>query len=148
MPPASRGRYLSREAGFVNVASFASFLLSALGLWKDPAGWQFALLFAFSAAMGAISLSFLKRIPDGPPPEEAARSSNTPVPWGAMLRFPPFAKLLREVVAWSLAYGGVQAFCVAYLRTDAAMADGEILLVSSVSFLGGLSSRWIVGDVV
>ena len=26
------------------------------------------------------------------------------------------------------------------------MADGEILLVSSVSFLGGLSSRWIVGS--
>lgn len=145
VPGELRGRFLSREAGFVNVASFISFLLSALCLWKDPAGWQFALLFGFSAAMGAVSLSFLKRIPDGPPPEEGGRASNTPVPWLAMVKYPPFAKLLREVVVWSLAFGGVQAFCVAYLRSDAAMGDGEILLVSSVSFLGGLSSRWILG---
>lgn len=149
VPAESRGRFLSREAAFVNVASFGSFLLSALCLWKDPAGWQFALLFAFSAAMGAVSLSFLKRIPDGPPPEDlggAGRRSTQPVPWLAMLRHPPFTKLLWEVVAWSLAFGGVQAFCVAFLRTGVGLAEGEILVVSSVFYLGGLSSRWFLGS--
>jgi MFS family permease len=144
VPTDARGRFLSREAAFVNIASFFSFLLSAICLWRDPAGWQFALLFAFSAAMGGISLSFLKRIPDGPPPEHGSRSTQA-VPWGAMLRYLPFTKLLREVVAWSLAYGGVQAFCVAFLRTGVGLAEGEILAVCSVSFLGGLSSQWFLG---
>ncbi len=146
VPPESRGRFLAREAAFVNVASFVTFVFAAGCLWKNPAGWQFAILFAFSAAMGGVSLSFLKRIPDGPPPEESVRTSKAPIPWGAMVRYPPFAKLLREVVVWSLAFGGVQAFCVAYLRVGAGMADGQILLVSSVFFLGGLSSRWILGS--
>jgi MFS family permease len=145
VPAEVRGRFLSREAGSVNVASFVSFLLSAVCLWRDPAAWQFSLLFAFSAAMGAISLSFLKRIPDAPITEKASRSTQ-PVPWLAMLRHPPFAKLLREVVAWSLAYGGVQAFCVAFLRTGVGLAEGKILALTSVSFLGGLSSLWFLGS--
>jgi MFS family permease len=144
VPASMRGRYLSVEAAFVGGASFCSFVLSALCLWDAPAGWQFALLFAFSAAMGAVSLSFLKRIPEGSAPEDAGRSGG-PVPWGAMIRHPPFARLLWVVVAWSLAYGGVQAFCVAFLRTEIGMPAGKILLVTSVSFLGGLSSLWFLG---
>src|SRR4030095_3660660 len=84
LPPNIRGRFLSREAAFVNLASFVSFLLAAVCLWKNPSGWQFALLFGFSAAMGGISLVFLKRIPDTPIPEEI-RTSKGPVPWGGML---------------------------------------------------------------
>jgi MFS family permease len=62
-----------------------------------------------------------------------------------MLRYRPFQRLLVEVVAWALAYGGVQAFCVAFLRTGVGLPEGQILLVSSVSFLGGLSSLWFLG---
>ena len=145
VPADSRGRFLSREAGFVNVASFASFLLAAGCLWKNPSGWQFAALFGFSAIMGAISLVFLKRIPDTPLPEEI-RTSKGPVPWGAMLRYRPFAKLLRVAVAWSVAYGGVQAFCIAFLRTGIGLDEGPILLLSSVFFLGGLGSLWFLGS--
>jgi MFS family permease len=145
LPPDIRGRFLSREAAYVNLASFVSFILAAVCLWKKPGGWQFALLFGFSAAMGGISLVFLKRIPDAPLPEEI-RTSKGPVPWGAMLRFGPFAKLLRVAVVWSLAYGGVQAFCVAFLRTGIGLAEGPILLLSSVFFLGGLGSLWFLGS--
>ena len=145
VPADARGRFLSREAAFVNLASFLSFLLAAGCLWRQPEGWQFSLLFGFSAAMGGISLVFLKRIPDGPPPEDTSKSKG-PVPWGAMLRYRPFAKLLRTTVAWSLAYGGVQAFCVAYLRTGVGLSEGSILLLTSVSFLGGLCSLWFLGS--
>jgi hypothetical protein len=33
-----------------------------------------------------------------------------------MVRFPPFLKLVRAVVGWSIAYGGMQAFTVAFLK--------------------------------
>src|SRR5436853_5393552 len=55
VPAAVRGRYLARDAGCVNLASFGCFLLAALCLGEDPRPWQFTLLFAFSAIMGAAS---------------------------------------------------------------------------------------------
>jgi MFS family permease len=113
--------------------------------------------------MGAVSLSFLKRIPDaeiveeGQPAKQVAGTAGetTPqppikskqrVPWLEMVRYRPFTKLLRTVVGWSVAYGGMTAFTVAFLKAEAGMAEGEILLVTSTAFLGGLSSLWFLGS--
>jgi MFS family permease len=145
IPEAVRGKFLAREAGWVNTASCVSFLLSALCLGRSPQSWQFAVLFAFSAAMGAVSLVFLKRIPDAAPPGEV-RASKAPVPWREMLRYRPFRRLLRTVAAWSVAYGGMQAFTVAFLKTEVGMTEGAILLITSVSYLGGLGSLWFLGS--
>src|SRR6266699_500256 len=72
VPPALRGKYLARDAGVQNTASFVTFLIAAVCLAGEPRSWQFAVLFAFSAVMGAVSLMFLKRIPDAEMPAEAA----------------------------------------------------------------------------
>src|SRR2546422_11748385 len=63
VPANLRGKYLARDAGVQNSANFVTFLIAAACLASDPRPWQFAILFAFSAVMGAVSLSFLKRIP-------------------------------------------------------------------------------------
>lgn len=144
VPESIRGKYLSRETASVNLASFVSFLLAAACLGRDPHAWQFAALFAFSACMGVVSLVFLKRIPEVAAPEQG-RPPTTPVPWLEIARFAPFRKLLRMVVVWSAAYGGMNAFTVAFLKSTVAMPEGEILLVNSVFFLGGLSSMWFLG---
>ena len=67
------------------------------------------------------------------------------MPWGAMLRYRPFQKLLRMVAAWSVAYGGITAFTVVFLKSAAGMAEGKILFITSISFLGGLCSLWFLG---
>ena len=144
VPPQLRGKYLVRDAGVQNICSFAAFLISAACLAGEPQPWQFAVLFAFSAIMGAASLTFLKRIPDVEIPEEV-RASKTRVPWLEMMRFPPFKKLLQTIVCWSVAYGGMTAFTVAFLKAEVKMPEGEILLVSSISFLGGFGSLWFLG---
>ncbi|MEY2407930.1 MAG: hypothetical protein QOF48_600, partial [Verrucomicrobiota bacterium] len=145
VPAPVRGRYLARDAAFVNVACFASCLMSAVGLGTAPHPWRFAMLFAFSAVMGAVSLFFLKRIPEGIPPDEESRSGGR-VPWLAMLRFAPFKKLLVMVLGWGVAYGGMQAFTVVYLKSAAGMNEGAVLLVTSIFFAGGLSSLWFLGS--
>ena len=78
-------------------------------------------------------------------PEEI-RTSKTRVPWLTMMAHPPFAKLLLMLFGWSVAYGGMTAFTVDYLRTAAGMAEGKILLVTSVAYLGGLCSLWFLGS--
>jgi MFS family permease len=96
--------------------------------------------------MGVVSLTFLKRIPDAEMPEEVRANSKARVPWLEMIRHPPFAKLLLTVVGWSVAYGGITAFTVDFLKTKTGMSEMTILLVTSISFLGGLSSLWLLGS--
>ena len=145
VPAALRGKYLARDAAVQNCASFITFLLAAACLAGDPHPWQFAILFLFSASMGAVSLAFLKRIPDVELPPEM-RASQARVPWREMMGYPPFHKLLRALVGYSIAYGGMTAFTVAFLNTETAMSQGRILLVTSIAFLGGLSSLWFLGS--
>ncbi len=145
VPAPLRGKYLARDAAVQNFASFLTFLLAAGCLAGPSRSWQFTLLFGFSAIMGAVSLSFLKRIPDAEMPEEV-RASKTPVPWLEMLRYSPFRKLLRVLVAYSIAYGGMTAFTVAFLKTAGGMSEARILLVTSVAFVGGLCSLWFLGS--
>lgn len=144
VPEGVRGKYLSRDAAVINTAGIVALLMCAGVLGREPGGWQFASIFAFSAVTGAISLSFLKRIPDVPVPDEPKGVGR--VPWLAMLRHPPFWKLVRVFVAWSLAYGGMSAFTVAYLKAEAGLPEGEILLITSVAFLGGLGSLVLAGS--
>lgn len=145
IPSELRGRYLLRDAAFLNVASFAVFLIAAFSLGTRPHSWQFAALFAFSAVMGAMSLVFIKRIPEPERPEHI-RTSTQPVPWREIAGYPPFRKLLRMNFAWSLAYGGINTFVVAFLKTEAGLSERDIMLVSSTTFLGGLCSLWFLGS--
>lgn len=151
VPPSLRGHYLARDAAWVNSASCIGLLLSAVCLSTPtpnpnlPAPWQFSVLFLFSGVMGAISLTFLKRIPEGQAPEHV-RASNTPVPWGEIINYPPFKKLVAMAVAWSVAYGGMQAFTVAFLKVAAGMPESKILALNAGAFVGGLSSLWFLGS--
>lgn len=138
VPLAVRGKYLARDATCGHVASCAAFLLAGACLGQSSRPWQFALIFAFSAVMGSVSLIFLKRIPDVTPPEREI-TAKIAVPWRAIAAHPPFRKLLRLSVAWSFAYGGIATFTVAYLRVEAGLAEGTIMLVTALAFLGGLA---------
>jgi len=145
VPPAVRGRYLARDAAWINLASFLSFLFAAVCLGASPRPWRFAVLFLFSGIMGATSLFFLKRIPDVIVPEHV-RTSTTPVPWREMLRYEPFRRLVRMVIVWSLANGGITTFTVAFLKVKIGMPESDILFINSVFFLGGLSTLWFLGS--
>lgn len=141
VPTGVRGRFLAADQAFIGVASCAAFLISAAMLGDHPQAWQFAAIFFLSGINGIISLRFLKRIPDVPVPEEI-RTSKQPVPWLAMLLHPPFKKLLIMNLGWSMAYGGVSAFTVSFLKAETTMSEATILVVSSVFFLGALMSLW------
>lgn len=138
VPLPIRGKYLAREATCVHVASCTAFILTGFCLGQSAQPWQFATIFAFSAMMGAISLNFLNRIPDVTPPEKEI-TAKIGVPWRAIAAHPPFRKLLHLNVAWSFAFGGLSTFSVAFLRAEAALNEGTIMLVTALSFLGGLS---------
>jgi MFS family permease len=144
VPAGLRGKYLARDQAVQNLASFITFLIAAGCLAGATRSWQFAVLFGFSAVMGAVSLTFLKRIPDAEMSEEV-RAGKGRVPWLEIARYAPFQKLLCALVGYSIAYGGLTAFVVAFLKVETGMSECAILLVNSVAFLGGLSSLGLLG---
>lgn len=141
VPPAIRGKYLATEQGFIGVSSALAFIIAAACLGNTPEAWQFGLIFLISGIAGMISLRFLKRIPDAPVPEEI-KTSRQPVPWKAMVEYRPFKRLLLMNLGWSFAYGGIAAFTVAFLRSQAHMPEATILYLGSVFFVGGILSLW------
>ena len=141
VPTSLRGKYLAADQACIGVASCTAFLISALVLGANPRALHFVAIFLISGINGIISLHFLKRIPDVPVPEDV-RTSRQLVPWLAMLKHPPFKKLLIMNLGWSAAYGGISAFTVAFLKTQTTMSESTILVVSSVFFLGGVLSLW------
>src|ERR1019366_5301139 len=117
VPENFRGRYVSGDAAMANLGSFVTIIISAACLGTHPQPWQFGVIFAFSALMGVVSLMYLNRVPDVPISEEI-RSSSQPVPWLEILRHPPFQKLLRFVMVWSLASGGLSSLWLLGHRLD------------------------------
>lgn len=144
IPASWRGRHFARDQFWMNGASMLAFAFCGLLLGPGGGSWQFAAVFLFSALTGAISLRYLKRIPDVTPPPEP-NGGKGPVPWRALAAHPPFRKLLTMNVAWSVAYGGLTTFVVTFLRTGAGLPEDRILYLMSVSFVGGIASPWLAG---
>ena len=144
VPPEVRGHYLARDSACVNGASAVTLALAGFVLGTQPEPWQFTTIFLFSALMGAISLGFLKRMPDAPGPE-SQRPNNEPVPWRALAAHPAFRKLLRVNVAWSLAYGGLSTFTVAYMKAFTGLGENWILYTTAVFYFGGIGGLLVFG---
>jgi MFS family permease len=144
IPSAVRGRYLGVEAAFFGLASFAAFACAAAMLGAEPTSQRFAGVFAMSALAGALSLIFLRRIPPADSPEQV-RTSSTPVPWREIASYPPFRKLLRMNVVWALAFGGLAAFVIIFLKVEADMPENRILYLTAATCIGGLGSLWLLG---
>ena len=144
VPASLRGRHFARDQAWMNAASFIAFIFAAMVFGDEPTPGRFAAVFLFSAVTGAISLPYLKRVPDCVPPPDAAGGKG-PVPWLALASHPPVRKLLELNIAWSIAFGGVTTFVVKFLKDGPKWPDDRILLLMSVMFAGGLLSPWLMG---
>lgn len=147
IPVADRGKFLTRDAAVNNLGSLGAFAIAALVLGTDPASWRFSILFAVSAAAGALSLLFLARIPEEEG-EVRLRSSAAPPPLREILALTSFRRLLAMNVVWALASGGVGTFAVAFLKGMAQMPEQAILMVFSTTFIGGMCTLLILAQIL
>ena len=144
VPAALRGRHFARDQVCMNAASVITFAIAGAVLGSDGGAARFAIVFCFSAVTGALSLPCLRRIPDAIPPAEPDGGKGA-VPWLEIMAHPPFRKLLRVNVAWSVAYGGLTTFVVTFLKTGAGLPEDRILYLMSLAFIGGVASPWLAG---
>ncbi len=144
VPDELRGRFLSRDNAFMHFGCLVALLLSAWVMAGTVEGVEYAGVFAIGLVSAVISLWFIGRIPDAQSAEER-RYSGTPVPWRAMLRHPPFARLLWFTTFYMVVIGSLGVFTVEFLVQRERYAEGTILLLGALSFVGALAGLWWAG---
>lgn len=137
VPEGQRSRYLSVDGVLLHLGGFCSLLLAGLFLGLEAAPWKFCAVFLFSGAAAVASLECIRRIPEAGG-SESARRSGVPVPWRAIVFYPPFFRLVVFNLVFTLVGGSFGIFSVAWLRGSAGLAEGVILVVLSASFLGAM----------
>jgi MFS family permease len=147
IPETSRGAFLRRDQTFMQIGGVLAMALSTFVLWHDAHPGNFAFLFLLSACAATLSLFFIRRVPDVAI-DEQMRSSGQPVPWLAILRHPPFSKLLIFNVVYNWVVGGLAAFAIGFLQSRAGFTDGAILACSLLSFVGASASVSSFGELL
>lgn len=148
IPEASRGRFLSIDQLFGYVGSLAALVASAVVMAGQVDPWEYSFVFLIAALGGTASLSFIKKIPEVMPSPEEARRSSQPVPWRAMLAYPPF----KELVIFNLIYmgliGSLGVFTVEFLRDASKFEVSTVLYLSAFSFFGAMLVAPFAGSIV
>lgn len=144
VPEEMRGRFLSRDQAFMHFGCLSALLASAWVMAGEVEPSEYAAVFGIGLLAALVSLWFIRRIPEAGSPEER-RKSGVPVPWLAMLKFPPFAHLLWFNSAYMLVIGSLGVFTVEFLAAHEKFAEGTILLVNGWSVIGALAGLALVG---
>lgn len=147
IPEQGRGRFLALDQLFMYVGSFVSLMASAIVMTGHVDPWEFSVVFLISAAGGSASLWFIKRIPDAPASEAIVRSAH-PVPWRAILKHPPFFRLLVFNLLFMAVIGSLSVFTVEYLREFPRFEADLVLYLSGVGFIGPILSLALTGHVI
>ncbi len=146
IPEEVRGRYLSRDQMCQALATVGTMLATAAYLEQVRARVGFAVVFAASFVAAGISLLFLRRIPDVPPPPGSGGRGR--VPWKEMALYPPFRRLLEYNVVLFTALAGGGVFWVPCLRDQFHLSNAQILLFGSVTPLVVAGCLWWLGRLV
>ena len=144
VPENMRGRFLSRDHAFMQGGSLFAMLVSSWVMAGQVEAGEYASVFGIAMICGVASLLFIRRIPEVDSPE-ALRRSSVRVPWAAMLKYAPFARLLVFTTCYMLLIGGLSVFTVEYLVVRQKFAEGTILLLSGLGFVGALVGLAVTG---
>jgi MFS family permease len=151
IPEPVRGRFLSHDQTFQQSGSLVALLVASLTLGgSHVAPGQYSVAFFISMVAGFVSLAFINRVPETGVAPLPSSQINQPVPWRAIISFPPFRRLVLFNVLYQFAIGSLSVFSVAFLRDSPqyGYTSGQILLASSSAFLGAMVSVQIVGRVI
>ena len=136
VPRAMRGSYLSRDRTYIGIASVAALTASGIILFDHSGLHAFAIVFALSFVSGAMSLYFLKRIPEpahrAQPHELILRAR-----WRDLLRDGAFVRLLIFSATVQLFVLSTAAFVTVFVREEVGLTDGSILWITAIAALAG-----------
>ncbi|SDU25342.1 MFS-type transporter involved in bile tolerance, Atg22 family [Verrucomicrobium sp. GAS474] len=146
VPENVRGTFVSRDQAFGAVASFITVIGGALLFRAVTGATAYTISFSLAFLTAAVSLTFLRRIPDIPVPPESR--STEKIPWRSMILYRPFLKLLVYNVVVNLGLAGAGVLWVPTLRDVYHWPTTDIFLLTSVAAFFAISVIWGFGRIV
>jgi len=138
-----RGRFISIDHTFINAGFLIAMLVAALLMKGHVEPWKYSLVLWVSVISAAISLLYLRLIPDTKHEETAARSSEN-VTLITMMRLTPFCHWILFNLLFVFVAGGLGVFPVEYLRDQAHFSPSLIYGLAAFTFLGPmLILQWL-----
>lgn len=144
VPERVRGRFLSRDQAFMHFGCFVALVVSSWMSSGQPGPHHYAAIFGVGAVAALMSLWFIRRVPEGSSAEEMRRSA-VPVPWLAMMKHAPFARLLSFSLLYSTVIGGLGVFTVEFLSVKEKFGENTIFLLGALAFVGALAGLALTG---
>ena len=143
VPESLRGTYLANDRRFVNMAGVFALLISGAILYRGNRMGAFAIVFLVGFAAGAVSLYFLRRLPDVPSPLKSG-STTVHASWREILADVPFRRLLIFSAVAHLALSAHGNFTVVFLMKQMKLEGGPILWLNAGSaFMGILALTFL-----
>ena len=139
-----RGRFISVDHMFINSGSLVTMLFSAFLMSGSVEPLRYSLVIWVSVAGAAISLLYMRQIPDAAQERNSVESA-VKVSLGEMAALVPFRNWMFFNLLFTLVAGGLSVFPVEYLKMQAHFSPSMIYLLSIGSFLGPLLFLQAVG---
>jgi MFS family permease len=148
LPDKARGRYFANEQIYSGVAGVGTLVTcSLLFYWlslHDAFVWQYGI--ALAGAL--LSWYALKKIPDGPRPE--------PIDLGNLMREAPrlcfkrsrYRHFLWMSVLFAVCSAPIPPFCVYYLRVEAGLAASQIIVFTTLQYLGAIAGSLFIRNLI
>ncbi len=148
LPSGARGRYFANEQIYAGIAGVGTLVsCSLLFYWLalyDAFIWQYGIALA-----GALLAWYaLKRIPDGAKPE--------PIDLKRLLREAPricfkrsrYRQFLWVSVLFVVCSAPLSPFCTYYLRVEVGLAPAQIILFTTLQYLGAIAGSVFVRNII
>lgn len=146
MPEKMRGKVLSREQIVAALANILMMFGFALVIPQHPDLSFFSIVFAVGWLMFFFSLHAAKKIPDAPVAEVPVNQA--PVPWGAMIKYPPFLRLLCFSMFFFFAFSAMAIFWLPLLRDVIGAGDSMIFVIVGSGGFFSIISMLILGKII
>lgn len=144
VPESLRGRFLARDQAFMHLGCLSALLVSGWVMVGTVEPEEYTAVFVIGFAAALASLWYVRRVPEAESPEDR-KKSGVPVPWGAMLKHPPFERLLWFTTLYMITIGSLGVFTVEYQSVHENFTESDILFLGGFSFLGALGGLALAG---
>lgn len=145
IPESERGRYLARAGTLIQATLIACGLAYSAVFTALPGPTGFAIVFAWGCATGFLASWVMSRMPDAPTDVEGRGG---PVPWRAMLQYPPFKALVVLGILANVALAALGVLWVPVLRDLHHQSDGFIALLPVIASAIQLALLPVLGPLV
>ena len=144
LPEKTRGRYFASEQLTSSVAGVGVLVLCAILFKTLPRFEAFMIEYAVAFVGAALSYLALRRMPDTEKPAAISLREIVRAAPGIFFRASRFRPFLWASCWYGFATTAIPPFCIYFLRVEAHVSPGDVVLFTTMQYTGVMLMAWLV----